>query len=84
VKPVAWYCPCDPDLHTAFRWHFDYVDRSNEHCEMCGKLLIALHPADQLREVEQQRDELLAALESALEIVEHDRCDGATRHLRME
>jgi len=43
---------------------------------MCGKLLIALHTADQLREVEQQRDELLAALESALEIVTTDRCDG--------
>lgn len=33
---VAWLCPADPDVASAFKWPKEGVDYSNLSCDACG------------------------------------------------
>lgn len=41
AEPVAWYCPKDPDVNTAFKW------KGTRTCDDCGGPLLPLYARPQ-------------------------------------
>lgn len=57
-EPVAWMCPDDPDMGTAFHWKAG-------HCENCGKQRVPLYtaPPQRVNALETLNAELIETLE---------------------